>query len=463
MFIRCRAAAPPSTLPPSTSLQPPTRAALAAAEPPASFELASLDPAPLAAALVALCLSGLFASLRRAMAGAQAERVLALARDGGERARLEPLLERLSTLATSAWMLESGFALLHLVLLVRVLAGEAPLTWPVIALALAVSVPALWLVNQALAQALALRFGDGLLVRALPGYRLLHMPLSALAWPFEVLRRSLLRIFDVEDRSEATRELVAGLREVLVESEASGTLDEAEREMIGNIMEVRDEDVAAVMTPRTEIHAVAVDADLLAAARVFSESGCSRLPVYEESIDNIIGSIGARDLVQVVADGRLEDVTLREILRPAYFVPETKQLSELLGELRTQKVKLAIVLDEYGGTAGIVTTTDLVSEIVGDLVDETDEEEPEPVRHVAEGVAEIDATTHVTDVNEALDLSIPEEADYETLGGFVLAQLGRFPEAGERFERSDAEFEVLAASDRRVLSVRVRRLSEGAA
>jgi CBS domain containing-hemolysin-like protein len=444
-------------------LQPPTWAALPAAEPPASLDLANLDPVPIVAALAALCCSCLFASLRRAMASAQAERVLGLARDVDERSRLEPLLERLSSLATSAWMLESGFSLLHLVLLVRGLAGDQPLSWPVIALAMVVAVPTLWLVNQALAQALALRFGDGLLVRVLPGYRLLHMPLSALAWPFEALRGSLLRMFDVEDRSEATRELVAGLREVLVESEASGTLDDVEREMIGNIMEVREEDVTAVMTPRTEIHALAVDADLLSAARVFTESGCSRLPVYEESIDNIIGSIGARDLVQVFANERLESTTLRDILRPAYFVPETKKLPELLAELRTQKVKLAIVLDEYGGTAGIVTTTDLVSEIIGELSDESDEEEPDAVRLLGEGVAVIDATTHVTDVNEALDLSIPEEADYETLGGFVLAELGRFPEAGERFERSNAEFEVLDANDRRVLSVRVRRLREGAA
>ena len=151
--------------------------------------------------------------------------------------------------------------------------------------------------------------------------------------------------------------------------------------------------------------------------------------------------------------------SLHALLRPAYFVPETKLVSELLKEFRREKLKLAIVLDEYGGTAGMVTLGDVLGEIVGVIHDESDEEAPSQFKHLPGGVVEFDAGVHVSEVNKLIDLDLPETADFETLGGFVLAEFGRFPLRGESFTHGAAEFQVSEVTDRRVLKVRVRKLA----
>jgi CBS domain containing-hemolysin-like protein len=276
-----------------------------------------------------------------------------------------------------------------------------------------------------------------------------------LAWPFELVRRGVMRLFHLPEDIDATREIVAGLREVVADTEASGGLEETERQIIENVMQVRAVDVAAVMTPRTEIRAVSVGETVLAAARMAAEFGFSRLPVYEGSLDSIAGTVSARDLMQALA-GEQGSRDLRGLMRRAYFVPETKLIPELLAEFRRERVKLAIVLDEYGGTAGMITLGDVLAEIVGDIHDETDGDQPSPLRRMLDGSVEVTATLRVSEVNAELGLDIPEEADYETLGGFVLSELGRFPKRGEKFERGGAEFTILEANDRRVLKVRVR-------
>jgi len=165
----------------------------------------------------------------------------------------------------------------------------------------------------------------------------------------------------------------------------------------------------------------------------------------------------------VAADDGLETEKLRSILRPAWFVPETKPVSELLSEFKREKLKLAVVLDEYGGTAGIVTLGDVVQHLVGDIQDEFDEAPAQPVRRMPDGSAEVDASLNVSELNERLELAIPEDEHYETLAGFVLSELGHFPRRGERLRAAGCELVVLEASDRRVLKVLVRPLSaEGA-
>jgi putative hemolysin len=319
--------------------------------------------------------------------------------------------------------------------------------------------PALWFATDAVAQALALRHGDRLLVGAAVHMGALLPPLAGLGWLFDHLRRGLMRLLRIRDDAQHTREIVADLRSVIADSEVSGNLQESEREIIGNVMDFRGEDVAALMTPRTSIAAADVEGGVLNAARVLAESSHSAIPIYEGTLDSVIGTISARDVVQLAAAGRLEQANLQQIVHPAYFVPETKLVSELFEELRRQKIKMAVVLDEYGGTAGLITVGDIVAELVGDIPDEYDVDEPSPLRHLAGGAVEIDAGLHVSEVNEALELDLPEEADYQTLGGFVLAELGHFPSNGEAFERGPHRFEVVDASDRRVLKVRVRRLS----
>jgi CBS domain containing-hemolysin-like protein len=426
------------------------------ADPPA---LPPLDPelvAGLAVGVLCLLLAGLAGSLRRAMAQAVGSRVLERSRSEAHRQRLLPMLARLGPLSTAWLVLESLFSFGFVLLVSALLTRELGPAWPSGLATLLVSVPILWLVTQALASAVALRCGDALLVRVLPWMRPLWVGFAVLSWPYELVRRGVMRLFHLPEDINATREIVAGLREVVADTEASGGLEETEREIIENVMQVRDVDVAAVMTPRTEIRAVSVDETVLAAARMAAECGFSRLPVYEGNLDSIVGTVSARDLMQALADGQ-GGRDLRGLMRAAYFVPETKHIPELLAEFRRERIKLAIVLDEYGGTAGMITLGDVLAEIVGDIHDETDGEQPSLLRHLPDGAVEVSAALRVSEVNQELGLDIPEEADYETLGGFVLSELGRFPKRGERFERDGAEFTILEANDRRVLKVRVRQ------
>jgi CBS domain containing-hemolysin-like protein len=221
-------------------------------------------------------------------------------------------------------------------------------------------------------------------------------------------------------------------------------------------MEFRDVNIAASMTPRTEIRGVEIGEDLLAAARRMAECGHSRIPVYEGSLDRIVGVLTARDVLQAAGEHGMQNQPLRAILRPAYFVPETKRLSELLAEFRREKIKLAIVLDEYGGTAGLVTLGDIIREIVGDIQDEFDVAGPQAFRRLSDGRIEIDAGLRTSEVNEELGTEIPEDGGFETLAGFVLAQLGHFPKRGESFTEGPFEYTVLEASDRRVIRVSLR-------
>ena len=426
---------------------------------PTDVELPKLEFHALAGALVALILCVAFSALRRSLVQTQAERVLESEPDIGRRAKLRARLERARSLSTSASMFETASAALFATLVVRWFSRSSQMTWAVTLASLAITVPSLWLSTQALAQALASSWGDVIVRRALPTFHIIQFPVAVLAILLDGARMGMMRLFGQPTDLAESREMVAGLREVVADSEASGPLDATERELIGNIMEVREVDVAAVMTPRTSIHALDVDTPLDEAARIASESGYSRVPVFEGKLDAVVGTVSARDLMSALVDTSGKERSLRSLLRPAYFVPETKLVSELLKEFRREKIKLAIVLDEYGGTAGMVTLGDVLGEIVGEIRDESDEEAPSPLKHLPGGVIEIDAALHVSEVNELIDLDLPETAGYETLGGFVLAEFGRFPLRGESFRRGATEFQVSEVTDRRVLKVRVRKLA----
>jgi CBS domain containing-hemolysin-like protein len=211
------------------------------------------------------------------------------------------------------------------------------------------------------------------------------------------------------------------------------------------------------MAPRTEIRAVELSEGLAGAARLSAECGHSRVPVFEESLDRIVGTIAARDVLAVAVEDGLKSAPLAPILRPALFVPETKRVADVLEEFKREKQKLAVVLDEYGGTAGIVTLGDVVAHLVGELRDEYAEREAPRVRTLSDGSSEIDASLRVAEVNERLELAIPEDEHYETLAGFVLSELGHFPHVGETLALGEWELRVLEATERRIVRLRVAR------
>ena len=186
------------------------------------------------------------------------------------------------------------------------------------------------------------------------------------------------------------------------------------------------------------------------------QAGHSRIPVYEENIDKIVGLIYAKDLLDQIGKSA-GDFSISHKIRNAYFVPETKPLRALLHEFQNQKLHLAVVLDEYGGTAGIVTIEDILEELVGEIVDEYEERPPEPIKKLNETTIEADARTYIDDLNDQFEMNLPEDEDYDTLGGFVFSHLGSIPKTGETFEYEDVKFTITAAEARRIKRVRIQK------
>jgi CBS domain containing-hemolysin-like protein len=234
--------------------------------------------------------------------------------------------------------------------------------------------------------------------------------------------------------------------------EESGILEEEQRDMIDGILEMEETTTHEVMVPRPDIVAVEGDTPVNRAADVVNRYGFSRMPVYQDSIDTILGILYSKDLLRELREGR-DDRQVKELVRPAYFVPESKRVSELLQELQRRKVHIALVVDEYGGIAGLVTIEDLLEEIVGEIQDEHDSEEPkEQITGQGEGI--FDATVSVDDVNEALGLRLhAEEAD--TIGGLVYEKLGEIPVAGDTVAADGVLLTVLATTGRRIRRVKV--------
>jgi CBS domain containing-hemolysin-like protein len=431
-----------------------------ASGPPPIFPLAS-DFETIALVVFAALASTFFATLRASLLYAHTPRVLAHLSSEAARERMLRLLGQVERWSTSAAIGEIACQMMLLAALLGLFAGEQGSGWGPLGLALATAVPILLFSHEVLSTACARRFGDSILLRVLPAFALLQLPVQVLVIGIEWSRRRLLRVLGVPAGSRSERDLVEGLREVIQDTGRDSDLDDSERELIENVMEFRDVDVAAVMTPRTEIDGIDLCDGFAGAVRGAAESGHSRIPVYEDSLDNIVGYISALDVVKVLADGGGDGTDLRPHLRPAFFVPETKQISSLLSEFRRERQKMAIVLDEYGGTAGLVTLGDVLEEIVGEIQDEFDAPEPTPFREVEPGQAVVDASLHVSELNELFETNLPEEEDFETVAGFVLSELGHFPKRGESFDHDGVQYEVLEASDRRVIQIQVCKLEHG--
>jgi CBS domain containing-hemolysin-like protein len=228
--------------------------------------------------------------------------------------------------------------------------------------------------------------------------------------------------------------------------------DEEGRELLQSIVDFTETLVREVMTPRPDIIAVRQDATLSDLRVLFREEQYSRIPVYRDSLDNIVGIVFVKDLVALPPGA---EPPLTTLMRSAYFVPESKRVSELLKEMQRRQVQMAIVVDEYGGTAGLVTVEDLLEEIVGEIRDEYDVE-AETVTDEGDGVFVFSGKVSVDEVRDRLGVDIEREG-FETVGGYLLSHLGRMPYVGERFDVGELAVEVLEVERRRITKVRVRR------
>ena len=238
-------------------------------------------------------------------------------------------------------------------------------------------------------------------------------------------------------------------------AERSGGLDQEETERIEGILSLDQIDAGDVMKPRVDIVAVPAEMPLVDALDVVIREGHSRIPVYQESIDEVVGILYDKDLLKYIREEEL-NVSLRDVARDAIFVPETKRADDLLREFQKRKVHMAIVVDEYGGTAGLVTIEDLLEEIVGEIQDEYDIEEPLYVKQNDDEWI-VDAMLRIEEVNEELGLELPADNGIETLGGFVFERLGQVPEMGDTVEADHAVLEVVEIDGKRIKKIRITR------
>jgi CBS domain containing-hemolysin-like protein len=248
------------------------------------------------------------------------------------------------------------------------------------------------------------------------------------------------------------------LRILVEQSQEGGVLESTDATLIEGVFEFSEKNAREVMTPRTEIDALPIDATLDETLSMVDESGRSRYPVYEESIDNIVGLVLAKDLIPVLRAPPPE-FSLRSIMRPVHVVPGSREVEEVLADFKRLKEQLAIVLDEFGGTAGLVTMEDLLEEIVGEILDEYDEPPDLPERQGADHII-VPGNANISELNERFGLSVPEDS-YTTIGGFVFGALGRLPLAGDRTTAGGAVFTVRQMDGRRIESLAVDLHSAG--
>jgi CBS domain containing-hemolysin-like protein len=341
--------------------------------------------------------------------------------------------------------------------LMEVVGKDGVMTWLPVLGSFGVAALLIWFFTSVVSSAVARYAAAGLLSGMLPTLRLLDVALRPLTKPAEIVDEAVKRLVGanlVED--EAEEDLLRSIED----TERQGGIDATSAQMMENVVEFSDTLVGSIMTPRTAIEGIEYTDDLAAIRGFIHDDGHSRVPVYEESLDHVVGVLYVKDLVRWVG-AAAGDFKLRPLLREPIRVPESKRVSELLRDFQRGKVHMAIVVDEYGGTAGLVTIEDVLEEIVGEIRDEHDAPEAsEPgFREVSAGVLEADGRCPVADLNARLEVHLPEDEGFDTIAGFVLSRLGRVPEVGATVEGGGARVKVLAAGATAISRVSVERVA----
>ncbi len=267
------------------------------------------------------------------------------------------------------------------------------------------------------------------------------------------LQRWLKSVFNRLARLERPHDLEKEIQQLVDEGEERGIISEDEGEMIQSIFSFRDTVAREIMVPRPDAIFARDDLTIVEIIQHIIQSGHSRIPIYHDNVDNIIGIVHAKDLLQYW--GR-DDIAVRDLARPPYFIPETKKISELLKDLRDKKSHMTIVIDEYGGTAGLLTLEDIIEEIIGDIMDEYDAE----VKRIVEqddGTILVDARLDVEDLEDYLGIELPE-GKFESVGGFIISLLGKVPDVQEKVVFGNLEMVVAVADSRKIEKVLIRKV-----
>jgi putative hemolysin len=405
---------------------------------------------------VASCLIGALAYALRDFSRTRLEEVL---QSQGRPERLQPLLDHRRDFVLLAASLRLVAVLAILGTAIRAFDQFEMADWARQASAFALAAVISVLFGVGLASSLAAYFGESIIARLdglLHGLRAFCLPVL---WVMNRMDDLVFRVsphasMDADEQAE--KQVEGDVLAVVEEGVKEGVVDETDREMIESVIQFRDTTAGQIMTARPSIVALEDRARLDEAAEVVDRSGHSRVPVYERDLDHIVGILYARDLLNQLADATLRrNFDIKKVMRKPLFVPETKPLKDLLLEFRLRKVHLAIVLDEFGGTAGLITIEDVLEELVGEISDEHEPSGPPPVAKLSDDTWEVDARTYVDEVNSVIGLSIPEDQGYDTLGGYVSSVLGRIPEKGEEFETTAAKWTVVDAEPTRVVRLRI--------
>jgi CBS domain containing-hemolysin-like protein len=378
----------------------------------------------------------------------------------GRSSLLEPTLEQVPDLIfiTAVWRLFVNFFILLLILHLMSFAQLRYSLWARSGIAVVASSVICMFCSVAIPHSLARHAGDSIVAASagfLQGLRTAMLPLVKLMTVIDDVVRRATGVSDEVEPEEIEQEILSAVEE----GQKEGIVDPQERAMIESVIAFRDTTAGQIMTARPEIIGVPLDADLLGVKRAIEASGHSRLPVYEGTLDHVIGILYARDLLAFLGEEAAK-FNIRTFTRPAFYVPESKPVGDLLHDFRLQKVHIAVVLDEYGGTAGLVTIEDVFEELVGDISDEHEPIEPAMFKRIDDQTAEADARLYIDELNRLMSLGLPEDAGYDTLGGFVSTTLGRIPSTGTTFEFNGARFRVLDAEPQKVNRVRIELIPQ---
>ncbi len=327
---------------------------------------------------------------------------------------------------------------------------QGDVLWLALLVSLLLSV-LLLLLAEVTPKTLAIRYAERVALMAAGPVDRMATFLSPVLWAVTIVSRALTGGRAAKAPYLTEDELLT----LLHVSEEQGVIEEQERDMIHGIIEIGDKSVREVMVPRTDMVAVERSATLQDIARIFKQHRHTRLPVYKADLDHILGIIHAKDLLLFYTLSSAPEFSIDKILRPIQFTPETKKVDELLHEMRSKKVHMMVVVDEYGGTAGLVSLEDLLEEIVGEIRDEYDQAEEEQLQIVSPTEALVDARYPMDELNSRLGLGISESAEYDSVGGYVVASLGTIPAPGAVMQGGRAKWKVEQARGNRVEQVRL--------
>lgn len=422
-----------------------------------------------------ILLNGFFAGAEIALISARRSRVQQLAAEGNARAKRVSALQEdpdrfLATVqigVTFVGTLASAVGGAASVRVLSPLIREIPVGWlrtaaePIALAAVVVVVTyATLIVGELAPKSLALRHAVPLAMWVAGPIDRLARLTSLLVRFLTASNRFVLRLLGQKGAAERAFVSEEEVKHMLQEGRAQGVFDQTEQELIHSVFEFTEASVKEVMIPRPRIQAIDVESPVEQVLAYIIETGKSRYPVYRNTLDEVLGILYDKDLFRLLAEKKA--IVLTEILRPAFFAPETTQVSRLLKQMQKRQMPMALVVDEYGGVEGLVTIEDLIEEIVGEIRDEADREQ-RPVERLRDGSYLVDASISIRDLAEQHDLAFPESPEYETLAGFVLAQLQRIPRGGEIVTHQDWRLTIVDMDGRRVARVKVERRGRGEA